>query len=168
MHTLQRLSLCSVCSPAHTFATCASRASPLSAHTPTHGGGHVGYPLSLSAPIPQPQRGKEAISAMPLHCPLAQVCLLRTGEESSAGKGWCAGWDQAWRRLCRARSRTQSNRCKAGTKSGGSHYFGLGHFQSLAVLRVTQRLARSPVALHIPFLSMNEWSNLAGGHCKTQ
>lgn len=44
----------------------------------------------------------------------------------------------------------------------------LGSLQALAFLRVTRRLARSPVALHIPFLSLNEWSNLAGGHCKAQ
>lgn len=44
----------------------------------------------------------------------------------------------------------------------------LGSLQAVAFLRVTRRLARSPVALHIPFLSLNEWSNLAGGHCKAQ
>lgn len=143
---------------------------------PTHGARDVGYPLCLSAPIPQAQRGKEGIPAMPLYCPPAQVCLPGTGGGGGAGKGrWQdetmrgagSGWCSHSAALTQG-ERRQSNRCRAGTKSGGSHYFGLGHFRSLAVLRVTQRLARSPVALHIPFLSMNEWSNLAGGHCKTQ
>lgn len=37
-----------------------------------------------------------------------------------------------------------SNRCKAGSKSGGSHYFGLGHFRSGG------RLESHPVFGQIP------------------
>lgn len=171
MHKLQRLSPCCVHTPL--LPVPAVQLLFLPTH-PTYGAGDVGYPLCLLVPIPHPQRGKEGIPSMPPSLPSClglpprdrrrwQCWQGAVQDESThrAGSGW-------WQSLCWARSRRQSNRCKAGTASGGCLYFGLGHFQSLAVLRVTQSLARSPVALHIPFLSMNEWSNLAGGHCKTQ
>lgn len=172
---MQRLSPCCVCSPAHTLATCASSAASLPAHTPRPWGRGCGVPsgsLSSHPSSPKGERGHPSnasfIALVPRFPSPGQeetAVLARGGVQDETTRGAGSG---RWQPLCRARSGTQSNRRKAGTESGGSHYFGLGHFRSLAVLRVTQRLARSPVALHIPFLSMNEWSNLAGGHCKTQ
>lgn len=165
MHTLQRLSLCSVCSPAHTFATCASRAAPLSAHTPHPWGRACGLPSESLSSHPSTPKGERSHLS---HAASLPSCAGLPPQDRRRKQCWQGMVCRMRPGLAQALPRTQSNRCKAGTKSGGSHYFGLGHFQSLAVLRVTQRLARSPVALHIPFLSMNEWSNLAGGHCKTQ
>lgn len=147
--------------PCHLCQQCSSSSCP---HTPPMGHGVWAALCVSQLPSLNPKGGKKASQP----CPFTALPprFASSGREETAVLAKDAVQDETTRGA--AHSRTQSNRCKAGTKSGGSHYFGLGHFQSLAVSRVTQRLARSPVALHIPFLSMNEWSNLAGGHCKAQ
>lgn len=112
----QRLGPCCVRSPALTLAACA-RAAPHPAHAP----GNVGCTLSFTAPLPHPQRGKEGISPEQEEV----AVLARDSEQGGSPPGAGSGW---WQPLCRAGSRTQSNRCNAGATTGGSHYFGLGHF----------------------------------------
>lgn len=63
---------------------------------PAHGTRDAGSPQHPSL---IPKGGKRASQRCLLHCPLAQVSLPRTGGDSSAGEGRCAGWDRWWCRL---------------------------------------------------------------------
>lgn len=131
-------------------------------HTPSTGQGIRGAPWVPELLFLVPKRGggvypRDALLSCPglppqgrrrQWCWQGMVCWMRPHTVQAQG-----GWQTDARQAARVEAPI---------------ILALGSLEAVAIFRVTRRLARSPMALHIPFLSLNEWSNLAGGHCKAQ